>query len=202
MRKKIVKISIISFFLVLLLSILLPFGYNMLFIDIYEPELVKGGDKLLNQMLTETPDLPDSYFNDEQTISKNLEGAIERIDKREDCCDFTANHLIRFYLENEYRLTEKNKKEIQDCLTGLKYWLTDYDGRDDSMCFWSENHQILFAVTEYLTANEWPNVKFADGRLGSSSWFLLRFMAGSSRFCKNTSSTLAQAICWIGWRIA
>ena len=195
MRKKVVKISIISFISLLFLSIVLQFGFNMLFIDVYKPEMVKGGDKHLNTLLYESPNLPDSYFNDEVVISEKLEGAIERINVRDDCCDFTANHLIRFYLENKHRLGEKNKKEIQDCLTGLKYWLTDYDGRDDSMCFWSENHQILFAVTEYLTGYEWPNVKFADGRLGTShiesakerinAWMEQRYYYGFNEYYSN-----------------
>ena len=100
-----------------------------------------------------------------------------------------------YYLENEERLTEFNKNEIRDCLTGLKYWLTDYDGRQDSMCFWSENHQILFAVTEYLTGNEWPDVYFADGRKGSShvesakerinAWMEQRFYYGFNEYYSN-----------------
>ena len=167
----------------------------MIFVGVYEAEMVKGGDGKLNTLLYESPNLPDSYFDDEDVISAKLAGAIERINVRDDCCDFTANHLIRFYLENEYRLKESNKKEIQDCLTGLKYWLTDYDGKDDSMCFWSENHQILFAVTEYLTGNEWPNVKFADGRTGIShvasakerinAWMEQRFYYGFNEYYSN-----------------
>ena len=195
MKKKIFKIGTASLLIGLLLSVLLQFGFNMLFVGVYEPVLVKGGDKLLNRMLYESPTLPDSYFQDEKKISENLEGAIEEINVREDCCDFTANHLIRFYLENEERLTEFNKNEIRDCLTGLKYWLTDYDGRQDSMCFWSENHQILFAVTEYLTGNEWPDVHFADGRKGSShvesakerinAWMEQRFYYGFNEYYSN-----------------
>ena len=195
MKKKIFKIGTASLLIGLLLSVLLQFGFNMLFVGVYEPVLVKDGDKLLNRMLYESPTLPDSYFLDEKKISENLEGAIEEINVREDCCDFTANHLIRFYLENEERLAEFNKNEIRDCLTGLKYWLTDYDGRQDSMCFWSENHQILFAVTEYLTGNEWPDVHFADGRKGSShvesakerinAWMEQRFYYGFNEYYSN-----------------
>ena len=54
----------------------------------------------------------DSYFDDVNLISANLEGALERIDIREDCADFTANTLIRFYLENKHRLKEQNINSI------------------------------------------------------------------------------------------
>ena len=63
----------------------------------------------------------DSYFDDVNLISSNLEGALERIDIREDCADFTANTLIRFYLENKHRLKEQNIKEIKNTLINFKY---------------------------------------------------------------------------------
>ena len=129
MRKRIIKISIISFFALLFLSIILQFGFNMLFIDIYEPVMVKGGDSKLNTLLYESPQLPDSYFNNEEEISEKLEGAIERINQRDDCCDFTANHLIRFYLEN--------KQFTVDEMKFVKTAILDADGMS------SENKEAL-----------------------------------------------------------
>ena len=55
-------------------------------------------------MLYESERFDDNYFDDEKLISSNLEGALERIDIREDCADFTANALIKFYFENKHRL--------------------------------------------------------------------------------------------------
>ena len=176
-------------------SVVLQFGYNFLFIKVYEPELTKGGDSKLNQMLYESENLEDSYFQDADRISANLEGAIERIDVREDCADFTANAMIRFYLENSHRLLEENKEEIKACLTGFKYWMDQYDGRVDSMCHWSENHQILFAVTEYLAGCTWPEAIFADGKTGEAhvalakerinAWMEQRYYYGFSEYYSN-----------------
>ena len=176
-------------------SVLIQFLYNMLFVKEYVPELTKGGDGKLTQMLYESEMLDDSYFADIALISSNLEGAIERIDVREDCADFTANALIRFYLENKHRLAEENKNEIKACLTGFKYWMDQYDGRSDSMCHWSENHQILFAVTEYLVGKEWPDAAFADGNTGENhvnfakerinAWMEQRFYYGFNEYYSN-----------------
>ena len=149
MSKKIKTISIVLV-VALLGSVVLQFGYNMLLVKPIAYETTKGGDGKLTEMLYQSETLPDEYFQDAALISANLEGAIERIDIREDCADFTACGLIRFYLENEHRLTDANKEEIKNCLIGFKYWMDQYDGRSDSMCHWSENHQRLFAVTEYL----------------------------------------------------
>ena len=176
-------------------SVALQFGYNFLFVKVYEPELTKGGDGKLTQMLYESEFLEDSYFRDGAQISANLEGAIERIDVREDCADFTANALIRFYLENSHRLLQENKEEIKACLTGFKYWMDQYDGRVDSMCHWSENHQILFAVTEYLAGCTWPEAIFADGKTGEdhvilakeriNAWMEQRYYYGFNEYYSN-----------------
>ena len=166
--KKYVKIVALGLVGLFVGSVLLQFGYNMLFVKAFAAETTKGGDGKLTEMLYQSEFLEDSYFEDAALISANLEGAIERIDIREDCADFTACGLIRFYLENEHCLAEENKEEIKKCLTGFKYWMDQYDGRKDSMCHWSENHQILFAVTEYLAGHTWSDSVFADGKTGGA----------------------------------
>ena len=185
--------SIVS--VLLILSILIQFGYNMIFVQPVVAETTKSGDGKLTDMLYESDSLDDAYFANTSEISKNLEGAIERIDIREDCADFTASGLIRFYIENKHRLANENKEEIKRCLTGFKYWMDQYDGRSDSMCHWSENHQILFATTEYLAGAEWPDAVFADGKSGEAhvqmakkrieAWMYQRYYYGFNEYYSN-----------------
>ena len=192
---QIIKIVAIVLVIVLFGSIIAQFGYNMIFVQPYAAETTKGGDGKLTEMLYQSEFLDDSYFLDTALISLNLEGAIERIDIREDCADFTACGLIRFYLENEHRLADENKEEIKRCLTGFKYWMDQYDGRKDSMCHWSENHQILFATTEYLAGCEWPDAVFADGKNGEAhvamakerieAWMYQRYYYGFNEYYSN-----------------
>ena len=193
--KKMIKIVALGLAVTVLVSVIAQFGYNMLFVKPTAFETTKGGDGKLTEMLYQSEFLEDSYFSDAALISANLEGAIERIDIREDCADFTACGLIRFYLENEHRLAEENKAEIKRCLTGFKYWMDQYDGRSDSMCHWSENHQILFAVTEYLAGCEWPDATFADGKSGDAhadmarerikAWMYQRYYYGFNEYYSN-----------------
>ena len=190
MKKIVILIAVL-----LLGSILLQFGYNMLFVNPTAYETTKGGDGKLTDMLFKSDSLEDAYFDDVALISANLEGAIERIDIREDCADFTAAGLIRFYIENKHRLSDENKAEIKRCLTGFKYWMDQYDGRTDSMCHWSENHQILFATTEYLAGAEWPDAIFADGKTGEEhvalakvrieEWMYQRYYYGFNEYYSN-----------------
>ena len=194
-RKKVIKFTVIGLVVAFFGSIILQFGFNMLFVTPEAYETTKGGDGRLTEMLYESEFLEDSYFEDTALISANLEGAIERIDIREDCADFTACGLIRFYLENEHRLKDVNKEEIKNCLTGFKYWMDQYDGRSDSMCHWSENHQILFAVTEYLAGLEWGDATFADGKSGDehvelakeriNAWMYQRYYYGFNEYYSN-----------------
>ena len=193
--EKNVKILIIALVIIMFVSIVLQFVYNMLFIDPVAHETTKGGDGKFNKMLYESSTLDDSYFLNSSLVSENLAGALERIDIREDCADFTATGLIRFYIENKHRLTDENKEEIKKTLIGFKYWMDQYDGRSDGMCHWSENHQILFASTEYLVGIEWPNEIFADGRYGSEhtelaktrieAWMQQRYYYGFSEYYSN-----------------
>ena len=193
--KKIVGKCVLFALLTALTTVVCQFGYNMLFVKKVAYETTKGGDGKLNTMLYESDKLDDSYFNDTSLISANLEGALERIDIREDCADFTANALIRFYLENKHRLKDSNKQEIKNTLINFKYWMDQYDGRKDSMCHWSENHQILFAVSEYLVGHEWKNDVFADGNTGEkhiefakeriNAWMKQRFYYGFNEYYSN-----------------
>ena len=193
--KKTIKAIAIILLVSLIGSVAVQFGYNMLFVNPYEPELIINSDSKLTEMLYKSESLEDEYFKDTALISENLAGAIERIDMRDDCADFTACGLIRFYLENEHRLEEVNKEEIKKCLTGFKYWMDQYDGRVDSMCHWSENHQILFAVTEYLAGQVWQDEIFADGNSGRvhvelakeriEAWMYQRYYYGFNEYYSN-----------------
>lgn len=49
---------------------------------------------------------------------------------------------------------------IQEALRTFKWWI-DQGGKDD-ICFWSENHQILFASSEYLAGQLMPNTVFSN----------------------------------------
>jgi hypothetical protein len=49
--------------------------------------------------------------------------------------------------------------KITTALKGFKWWV-DQPGKDD-MVYWSENHQILFASSEYLAGQLMPNEWFA-----------------------------------------
>lgn len=113
---------------------------------------------------------------------------------RFDCSDFRAQMLFKIYKDHGRKLDERSLKLIKNTFLDFKYFM-DEPG-DDSMCYWSENHQILFAVIEYLVGQEWPDEVFSNsGMTGAEhkkkakgridAWMSQRFNYGFSEYLSN-----------------
>lgn len=124
-----------------------------------------------------------------------LVDALKYIDGRYDCSDFRIVSLIRILYAHEDKLSEEAKASIKQTLTGFKYWM-DQPG-EDSMCYWSENHQILFSSAEYLLGNYYKSDEFSNmGILGSQhsemgkkrvlNWLEQRYLYGYTEWYSST----------------
>ncbi len=116
------------------------------------------------------------------------------IEKRFDCADFRCQLLFKIYKDCGEKLSDRCRSLIKNTFLGFKYFM-DEPG-DDSMCFWSENHQIMFAVAEYLAGQEWPDEIFINnGMTGEEHrkkaeerieiWMRHRFNYGFSEYLSN-----------------
>jgi hypothetical protein len=92
-----------------------------------------------------------------------LEGTLEYIDHQYDCSDFRFVGLLRILYEFEKKIPAATLARIESSLFNFRYWW-DEPG-ENSMCYWSENHQILFAMAEYLAGQKYPEVAFASSGL-------------------------------------
>ncbi len=130
-------------------------------------------------------------FSEEEVFSL-LSNQAEYMNCRFDCADFRALMLFKIY--KDCTLSDRCSALIKEAFLGFKYFI-DEPG-DDSMCYWSENHQILFAVSEYLAGQEWPDEVFAnDGKSGAEhmqvakmridTWMQQRFDYGFSEYLSN-----------------
>ena len=93
--------------------------------------------------------------------------AIERINRREDCSDFYLVGLLgmlhRYGADPSFPAAIR--QPLEECVLGFRYWM-DEPG-SDAMCFWSENHQILFHACEILAGQLYPEKTFSNaGRDG------------------------------------
>ena len=120
---------------------------------------------------------------------------------RYDCADFYAIGLLALLYRHGQSpaLTDADRAKIEAVFTGFKFWL-DEPGLD-AMCYFTENHQILFHVTAYLAGQLWPERIFANsGWTGReqmrrnqpriSNWILRRLRGSFSEWDSNAYMAL------------
>lgn len=130
----------------------------------------------------------------EAQVYRMLSVQADYLDHRFDCSDFRAQLLFKIYKDCGETLSGRCKDLIRDTFLRFKYFM-DEPGHD-SMCYWSENHQILFAVSEYLAGQEWKNEVFTNAGISGlrhkekaeeriRAWISQRFRFGFSEYLSN-----------------
>lgn len=105
----------------------------------------------------------DLVSGSEEIDWSRLNGSLEYIQNEYDCSDFRLVNTIRILYEFGNQIPENTITKIEDTLFGFRYWWDEPEG--NSMCYWSENHQILFASAEYLIGQKYPDQVFANSGL-------------------------------------
>ncbi len=93
---------------------------------------------------------------------------IAGINQRKDCSDFYLVGLLGMMHRygSDPQFPESLKQPLEACVLNFKYWM-DEPG-EDAMCYWSENHQILFHACEILAGQLYPNCMFTNvGQTGA-----------------------------------
>ena len=156
--------------------------------------------------LKETLDLParqDQIYADliagKQDIDwHGLDGTLKFIDLQYDCSDFKFVGLIRILYDFGDRIPVEVKSNIEKSILNFRYWWDEPGG--NSMCYWSENHQILFASAEYLIGQKYPDALFpksgvtgkehsAKARKRILDWMEMRWKYGFTEFFSNVYYT-------------
>ena len=88
--------------------------------------------------------------------ARNMDEMLSLIDERVDCADFLVCGLIR-YLKN-YPAAPDTAERVKRVLTHFRYWM-DQDGFD-GMCFWSENHCLMFYASAMQAGELYPEEYF------------------------------------------
>ena len=125
-----------------------------------------------------------------------LMDTIERINRRSDCSDFYLVGLLGMMHRHsqDVLVPREVRQPLQDCVLNFRYWM-DEPG-EDAMCFWTENHQILFHTCEILAGQLYPEHIFANtGKSGrwhrekgermALSWLLKRGRGGFREWDSN-----------------
>jgi len=155
-----------------------------------------GSDRLLFYFdkASKSEELPEGVALTDAFIRDELDGTFEYVNGRYDVSDFRVNMLVRLYLSYQDEMNSDTLDDIKEVLLGFKYWMDQ--GGYDSMCYWSENHQILFSVSEYLVGQTFPDEIFTvDGKTGAehmemakvriNAWMEQRYLYGFTEWYSN-----------------
>ncbi|MCU0514280.1 MAG: hypothetical protein MUE40_17125 [Anaerolineae bacterium] len=123
------------------------------------------------------------------------------LEQRNDCADFYTISLLAllYRTQGSPALRPADAARIEAACLGFKYWL-DEPGLD-AMCYFTENHQILFQVAGYLAGQLWPQRVFSNsGRTGAQqmarqrprieNWIIRRLQGNYSEWDSNAYMTL------------
>ena len=152
--------------------------------------------------LVENPDLTNeeiTFTLDDVTegdLYVALEPICHYIRSRYDCLDFRATTLYRFFAAggdfiDKASPSGKVRNLLEDTFLGMKFWITERG--HDSVCYFSENHEITFYVLAYLIGRLFPDRIFRNDRKKGSkkaeeartrmlTWMELRGKYGFSEF--------------------
>jgi hypothetical protein len=137
-----------------------------------------------------------------ETISSGAVAvACHFMNQRQDCADFYSIGLLALldrYADSPALLPE-DQAAIEDAFTHFKFWI-DEPGLD-AMCYFTENHQVLFHVTAYLAGQRWPDRIFDNSgysgrqqkrraRPRIESWILRRLRGSFSEWDSNAYMAL------------
>jgi hypothetical protein len=92
-----------------------------------------------------------------------INSSLEYVNKQYDVSDFRMATLMRILYEYKEQIPPEKLSEIKRTVLKFRYWM-DEPG-ENAMCYWSENHQILFASAEYLAGQLYPDEKFLNSNL-------------------------------------
>lgn len=133
------------------------------------------------------------YENRSPVYEGAIEGSLQYIDNRFDCSDFVLLGIIRLlyqFPESEL-ISKKLLAKARKTVLNFKYW-PDEPGID-SMCYWTENHQIMFLSSEYLAGQLYPDEIFSNSQMSGREkmdhsrprilqWLSLRYKTGFSEW--------------------
>ncbi len=125
-----------------------------------------------------------------------LKPDLVHVQKRLDCSDFIMAGFLRllYLYRGDPRLPAAARESVTEAIINFKYWI-DEPGRD-SMCYWSENHQVLYHSAEYLAGAMFPDRVFPNSGLTGrehrekghrllDQWFSWRERFGFSEWLSN-----------------
>ncbi|MBI1932226.1 MAG: hypothetical protein HYS24_06785 [Ignavibacteriales bacterium] len=159
-----------------------------------------------NKITTEIDEIYYELENGTTLINwERLNTTLDYISNQYDVADFKLNSLVRLLYKYHENIPRHVLLKIEQTIFNFRYWM-DEPG-ENGMCYWSENHQILFSSSEYLLGQMYPDKVFNnDKKTGSEhmlkarkrilDWLEMKWKFGFSEFYSNVyyNETIAGVI--------
>ena len=87
-------------------------------------------------------------------LEKILSNHMAWVNERRDCSDFRLIIMVYMYVRFSHLFSDKLKRDVEDAMAGYRYWC-DEPG-DDVMWFFSENHALMFHISQYFAGQSMP----------------------------------------------
>lgn len=128
-------------------------------------------------------------------LPEDLSAALGFITSRSDCADFEAVGLmLLWHRVPEARWDPEARSSVREALLDFKYWI-DQPG-NDAMCYFTENHQMVWHTAETLVGEVFHDEKFSNtgwtgaehaehGRELALAWINRKLTSGFSEFDSN-----------------
>ncbi|WP_207783875.1 hypothetical protein [Micromonospora globispora] len=131
----------------------------------------------------------------QNVTGSGLTRALGMLTDRADCADFEGVGLLNLWHRVPPAAWEPGlRARVRDTLLGFKYWI-DQPGLD-AMCYFTENHQLVWHTAETLAGEAFPDEQFTNtgwsgakhaehGRAMAREWIERRLAGGFSEFDSN-----------------
>ncbi|MEW4226044.1 hypothetical protein [Rossellomorea marisflavi] len=105
---------------------------------------------------------------DEQA-KRHIRSCFDEIQKKGDCADFRLAPLLGFTIKYQDTIPADFHEELKELAVNFRYWI-DEPG-NDVMWYFSENHALLFHVSQYFAGHLYPDATFSvSGRTGRDQY--------------------------------
>lgn len=114
---------------------------------------------------------PGFHFDASAVTPASFAGSFDLIDNFKDTADFGLLYLMTLWYGYRDTITPELRAAIEQRMLTFKYWYTDPTPAPfiDNRYYWTENHQLLYHVEEYLAGQAFPGATFGnDGKTGAA----------------------------------
>jgi hypothetical protein len=184
LKKRYLALFIILVFIIIFISDLLSIRNNNVKKSLPQKEINSYVDDIYLELANDSAKINWQLLNNDLTY----------ISEPYDVSDFHVSTLVRIINDYPGKVPPAVMNNIKNALLKFRYWM-DEPG-ENGMCYWSENHQILFASSEYLIGQLYPNVIFPNSGLTGAQhmqkarkrildWLEMRWKFGFTEFYSN-----------------